>query len=63
MGHARRLARQVRWYVGSLMGDNHYQRYLTHRRRDHRGEPVLSEAQYWRTRHRQTETNPGARCC
>jgi uncharacterized short protein YbdD (DUF466 family) len=45
------------------MGDNHYQRYLTHRRRDHPGEPVLSEAQYWRLRHRQTETNPGARCC
>jgi uncharacterized short protein YbdD (DUF466 family) len=45
------------------MGDNHYQRYLTHRRRDRPGEPVLSEAQYWRMRHRQTETNPGARCC
>ena len=45
------------------MGDNHYQRYLTHRRRDHPDEPVLTEAQYWRMRHRQTETNPGARCC
>jgi uncharacterized short protein YbdD (DUF466 family) len=45
------------------MGDNHYQRYLIHRRRDHPGEPALSEAQYWRTRHRQTETNPGANCC
>jgi uncharacterized short protein YbdD (DUF466 family) len=45
------------------MGDNHYQRYATHRRRDHPGEPVLSEAQYWRMRHRHAETNPGARCC
>jgi uncharacterized short protein YbdD (DUF466 family) len=45
------------------MGDNHYQRYLTHRRRDHPGKPVLSEAQYWRMRHQHTETNPGARCC
>ena len=63
MGHAGRLARQIRWYVGSLMGDNHYQRYLTHRRRDRLGEPVPIEAQYWRMRHRQTETNPGARCC
>jgi uncharacterized short protein YbdD (DUF466 family) len=45
------------------MGDNHYQRYLVHRRRDHPGEPVLSEAQYWRMRHRHAETNPGARCC
>jgi uncharacterized short protein YbdD (DUF466 family) len=63
MEHLARLGRQARWYVSSLMGDNHYQRYLTHRRRDHPGEPVLSEAQYWRVRHRQTETNPGARCC
>ena len=63
MERVARLGRQARWYVSSLMGDNHYQRYLTHRRRDHAGEPVLSEAQYWRVRHRQTETNPGARCC
>ena len=63
MGRAGRLARQISWYVSSLMGDNHYQRYLTHRRRDHPGEPVLSEAQYWRMRHKQTETNPEARCC
>ena len=63
MGHSGRIARQVRWYVGSLMGDNHYQRYLAHRHRDHPGEPVLSEAQYWRMRHRHAETNPGARCC
>jgi len=63
MGHAGRLARQIQWYVSSLMGDNHYQRYLTHRRRDHPGAPVLSEAQYWRMRHQHTETNPGARCC
>ena len=63
MGHAGRIARQVRWYVSSLMGDNHYRRYLAHRRHDHPGEPVLSEGQYWRMRHRHAETNPGARCC
>jgi uncharacterized short protein YbdD (DUF466 family) len=45
------------------MGDNHYQRYLSHRRRDHPGEPIISEAQYWRLRHRQAEMNPGACCC
>jgi len=63
MERVARLGRQARWYVSSLMGDNHYQRYLTHRRRDHPGKPVLSEAQYWRMRHQHTETNPGARCC
>lgn len=57
------FARQVRWYVGSLMGDTHYRRYLDHRARTHPGEPVLSESEYWRLRHRLTESDPGARCC
>jgi uncharacterized short protein YbdD (DUF466 family) len=45
------------------MGDNHYQRYVAHRRRAHPDEPVISEAEYWRMRHRQADLNPGARCC
>ena len=56
-------ARQVRWYVASLMGDNHYQRYLDSRRRTHPGEPVVSESEYWRMRHQLTESNPASRCC
>ena len=63
MGHAGRLARQIRWYVGSLMGDNHYRRYVEHRRRTHPGQPVLSESQYWRMRHKLSDSNPSARCC
>ncbi|MCW1959477.1 MAG: YbdD/YjiX family protein [Mycobacterium sp.] len=57
------LTRQIRWYVGALMGDSHYQRYAAHRRRTHPGEPVISEADYWRLRHREADANPGARCC
>ena len=45
------------------MGDNHYRRYVAHRRRSHPDELVLSEAEYWRMRHRMTESNPAARCC
>ena len=45
------------------MGDNHYQRYVAHRRRAHPGMPVISESDYWRMRHRHAESNPGARCC
>ena len=63
MGRATHVARQIRWYVGALMGDNHYRRYLEHRARSHPGEPVLTEAQYWRVRHDQQDANPGARCC
>jgi uncharacterized short protein YbdD (DUF466 family) len=45
------------------MGDNHYQRYRDNRRRTHPGEPILSEAEYWRMRHRRSESDPAARCC
>jgi uncharacterized short protein YbdD (DUF466 family) len=45
------------------MGDTHYRRYLEHRARTHPGEPVLSERDYWKMRHRHTEADPGARCC
>lgn len=50
-------------YVASLMGDNHYRRYRDNRRRTHPGEPILSEAEYWRMRHRRSESDPAARCC
>ncbi|WP_269085899.1 YbdD/YjiX family protein, partial [Mycolicibacterium elephantis] len=50
-------------YVGDLMGDTHYRRYVEHRRRTHPGEPVLSERDYWRMRHAAADADPGARCC
>lgn len=63
MGRAATIARQIGWYFGSLMGDNHYRRYLEHHHRTHPGQPVLSEKEYWKMRHRNTEANPSARCC
>lgn len=56
-------ARHIRWYCATLMGDNHYRRYVEHRGRAHPGEPVLDERQYWKERHRAADTNPGSRCC
>ena len=38
-----RIHRRIRWYVGSLMGDTHYRRYLEYRRRTHPGEPVITD--------------------
>lgn len=67
MGRATERARQIGWswgsFIGDLMGDTHYRRYVDHRRRTHPGEPVLSERDYWRMRHAATETNPNPRCC
>ncbi len=63
MGHAGTLARQIRWYWGSLMGDNHYRRYLEHHARAHDGTTPMTEREYWRHRHARTDAAPGARCC
>ncbi|MBV8928697.1 MAG: YbdD/YjiX family protein [Mycobacteriaceae bacterium] len=62
-GVARQTARHIAWYCASLMGDNHYRRYVQHRRVSHPGEPVLSEREYWQRRHSAADENPGARCC
>jgi uncharacterized short protein YbdD (DUF466 family) len=45
------------------MGDNHYRRYVEHRRAAHPGERILSEREYWRMRHDAIESNPNPRCC
>ena len=63
MGRIIGLARQIRWYVGAVMGDSHYRRYLEHHRRTHPGTPVLSEGEYWRMRHRAADVSPSPRCC
>ncbi|MGV0602629.1 CstA-like transporter-associated (seleno)protein, partial [Mycolicibacterium pulveris] len=43
MGRAGEVVRKIGsyWgtYVGDLMGDTHYRRYVEHRRRTHPGEP------------------------
>ena len=63
MGRAAEVARQIGWYWSTLMGDNHYRRYVDHRGRTHPDEPVPSEREYWRMRHDATENNPNPRCC
>ncbi|WP_372435998.1 YbdD/YjiX family protein [Williamsia soli] len=59
----RRGAGALRWYVGSVMGDNHYRRYVTHQSAQHPGVPPLSESDYWRMRYRNQDANPQGRCC
>lgn len=61
MGRLRAVARHISWYCGSLMGDNHYLRYVNHRRRVHPGEAVISEPEYWRLRHDAAAGD--LRCC
>jgi uncharacterized short protein YbdD (DUF466 family) len=53
----------VRWYIRSVMGDNHYRRYVTHHTARHPGTAPLSESDYWRNRYAAQENNPQGRCC
>ncbi len=63
MGRVSAIADKIRWYVGSLMGDSHYRRYVEYQNRAHPGEPLLSESGYWRMRHDMTDRSPTPRCC
>ena len=62
-GWAGRGARNIRWYVTSLMGDRAYEIYVAHLAVEHPGEPPLSEREFWVQRYREQEATPGARCC
>ena len=43
MGRPAAVIGKIRWYWASLMGDNHYRRYVEHLARRHPGSPVPSE--------------------
>lgn len=55
--------RTVRWWIGALMGDHDYARYVAHLERLHPGAEIPTEREYWRTRYAAADANPGARCC
>jgi len=56
-------ARGVRWWVGSVMGDNAYARYVQHLALHHPGESPPTEREYWRAKYAEADLHPGARCC
>ena len=59
----RRAADGALWYVREVMGENAYDHYLAHQRRDHPAEPVLSRRDFERRRMDQLDDHPRARCC
>ena len=46
-----------------VLGENAYERYLSHQRRDHPDDPVLSRPEFERRRLDELEIRPGQRCC
>ena len=54
---------RVGWYLREVSGESAYDRYVAHRKRQHPGEPVMSEREFWRWRMDERDRNPRARCC
>lgn len=70
MGRVAKISHQISWYWAtftwfwsSLMGDNHYRRYVDYRIRTHPGETVIGETEYWRRRYAASESTLSSRCC
>ncbi|MDO5682241.1 MAG: YbdD/YjiX family protein [Propionibacteriaceae bacterium] len=57
------IARAVKWYVHSMMGDNAYAKYCAHMRAHHPETALPTEREFWRAKHHDAEMNPRARCC
>lgn len=55
--------RSVGWYLGELMGDHDYAKYVAHLQSHHPDREVPTEKEYWRARWAAQDANPGARCC
>jgi uncharacterized short protein YbdD (DUF466 family) len=59
----RRAVTGTLWYVREVMGENAYERYLAHQRRDHPDDQVLSRREFECRRMDRMEIGPGQRCC
>jgi uncharacterized short protein YbdD (DUF466 family) len=59
----RRAVAGVRWYLREVSGESGYDRYVSHMRRDHPGQPVMARREYERSRQDAREASPRARCC
>ena len=63
MARPRRAVAGALWYVREVMGENAYEHYLAHQRRDHPDAPVLPRREFERRRMDAMEVRPGQRCC
>jgi uncharacterized short protein YbdD (DUF466 family) len=54
---------RVLWYLREVMGENAYEHYLEHQRRNHPNDRVLSRREFERRRMGQLDDHPRARCC
>jgi uncharacterized short protein YbdD (DUF466 family) len=63
MARLKRAGGRVLWYLREVMGENAYEHYLEHQRRDHPDGRVVSRREFERRRMDGMEIRPGQRCC
>ena len=61
MTRVRRAVAGALWYVREVLGENAYEHYLTHQRRDHPDAQVLTRREFECRRMDQMEIRPGQR--
>ncbi len=55
--------KNLTWYVGEIMGDSAYERYLARHNVVHPEETPMTEREFWRDRVNFDETNHSTGCC
>lgn len=58
-----RAAKTVWWYMGELVGDKSYEKYVAHIRARHPERPVPTKKEFWKVKYDEQEANPASRCC
>ena len=57
------LMRSCSVYIGDVMGERDYEKYVTYLQQHHPCAPIPTEREYWRMRWAEQELNPKGRCC
>ncbi len=52
----------MRWWVGAVLGEQAYARYVEHLRRSHPDARVSTEREFWREWYVRADAIPPARC-
>ncbi|QIZ36489.1 YbdD/YjiX family protein [Saccharopolyspora sp. ASAGF58] len=63
LARLRGSARTAWQIVRGVVGENAYERYLDHHRRNHSDEEPLTERAFWRRHVDRQDATPGSRCC
>lgn len=55
--------KNVGWYMGELVGDKSYEKYVAHLAARHPDAKVPTKCEFWKARYDEQEANPASRCC